>query len=344
VKDKQTARIVRQYRGIAGITIGAVIFLILVGGLVRMTGSGMGCPDWPRCFGQWVPPTDLSQLPPDYKEQFAVAGKEIADFEAFKTWVEYINRLIGVLIGLFAIATVLTAFRLPRLYRRVKVLSLSALLLTIIQGGIGAYVVKTDLHTGMISLHMFIALLILGVLIAARLYAYPEKTLPPVPARLKWLAAGLLVVSLIQIFLGTQVREAVDVAAKELGEGMRGEWLNRLGWVYEIHQVFYYLVVGGMVWLGLQMRPYWSQLGMAKWLFLGMCGILMAEVGLGIGMHYLEIPAWMQPVHLLLATGLFACEWALLGSWLIWKSDQTPSSATPGTGRWSEKKEVTPTI
>ena len=80
------------YQKTALITIAATFFLIFVGGLVRASGAGLGCPDWPKCYGLWIPPTTVEGLPSEFDE---------SAFNAVKTWTEYVNRLIGVLIGFF---------------------------------------------------------------------------------------------------------------------------------------------------------------------------------------------------------------------------------------------------
>lgn len=116
------------YRNLTLVTVIAVYLLILAGGIVRSTGSGMGCPDWPKCFGQWVPPTSADELPEDYQDFYAEyrhqknikfakyldffgyseigrailedeSIKEEAAFNASKTWTEYLNRLLGAIVG-----------------------------------------------------------------------------------------------------------------------------------------------------------------------------------------------------------------------------------------------------
>jgi cytochrome c oxidase assembly protein subunit 15 len=207
------------------LTISSVFLLLLAGGFVRSTGSGMGCPDWPKCFGQYVPPTNINQLPVDYKTKFAVQGKQIADFDVYKTWIEYLNRLVGVVIGLFILLTVVFAFPYLKSNPKIFWLSFVAFILVGFQGWIGSKVVASDLATWMITIHMLIALLIVALLIftvtnSQEFSIFQYKT----DSSLKLFIIIALIISLIQIVSGTQVREKVDHVANLLGEQYRTQW------------------------------------------------------------------------------------------------------------------------
>lgn len=277
-----------------------------------MTGSGMGCPDWPQCFGQWVPPTDISQLPADYKVRFAVAGKEIADFEATKTWIEYLNRLLGVIIGFLGILTVLFALPLRRTLPSVFRWSLAGLILVILQGGLGAYVVRTDLQVGTITLHMFMALIVLAAFMGGALLSYPKrwqkmsKSMATIDNRALALMGFALVVILVQLLLGTQVREGVDEVAKAFGEAERTNWLSQLGMSYTYHKFFYYAVVLVMAIVGWQLKAIWESSSLLKNLGILALALVGTEILMGLGMHHLGLPKVLQPLHLLLASMLFA--------------------------------------
>jgi cytochrome c oxidase assembly protein subunit 15 len=214
-----------RFRRFGIATIIAVFFLIFVGGLVRSTGSGMGCPDWPKCFGQYVPPTNINQLPVDYKTKFAVQGKQIADFDVYKTWIEYLNRLVGVVIGLFILLTVVFAFPYLKSNPKIFWLSFLAFILVGFQGLIGSKVVASDLATWMITIHMLIALLIVALLIFTVTNSQEFSIIQfKSDSSLKLFIIIALIISLIQIVSGTQVREKVDHVANLLGEQYRTQW------------------------------------------------------------------------------------------------------------------------
>ncbi|RZK04228.1 MAG: heme A synthase, partial [Flavobacterium sp.] len=226
------------------ITIIVTLLVILAGGIVRSTGSGMGCPDWPKCFDRYIPPTDVSQLPADYKEKY-VAGrlkknekfakyldrmgkKELADsirhdksitvpeeFNPAKTWTEYINRLAGVLAGIFLLLTAIYSFTYRKSAKRIVVLSLLNIFVVGYQAWLGSIVVSTNLMQWVVTVHMLLALVILAISIYTYSYAKQLHKEPSVIMyRIAWLKGFLfftLAVSIAQIILGTEVREAIDV-------------------------------------------------------------------------------------------------------------------------------------
>ena len=87
-----------------------VFLVIIAGGVVRMTQSGMGCPDWPKCFGRWIPPTNANQLPSDFEKYLKTQDIDHS-FNAWHTWIEYINRLLGALLGIFIFIHFVWSFR-----------------------------------------------------------------------------------------------------------------------------------------------------------------------------------------------------------------------------------------
>lgn len=282
-----------------------------------MTGSGMGCPDWPKCFGQYIPPTDISQLPDDYKTRFAVQGKEIADFDPVKTWIEYINRLIGAVIGLLGLLTVYFSWKIRKESKTAFRWSLAGLFFVLLAAGVGAKVVSSDLHTGMITLHMMIALATLFSFIMATFSVADTRKIASfrVPGYIWGMAGILLVFTLVQILMGTQVREQIDEIAKQSGEAERANWIGSLTGIYHIHKVFHYGIFLVLIGMSVQLKPYWRKLGPVKNMFILVFILLLTEMLLGISMHNFGMPAWLQPVHLLVAALIFAAEIGA-GGWM----------------------------
>ena len=242
-----------RYRRMAMITIAAVYFLILVGASVRASGAGMGCPDWPTCFGQWIPPTSEAQLPSNYNEIYAELGYADTSFNVVKTWTEYANRLIGVSIGILIFITVLISWTLRHYDSVIFKASGAAFLMVGFQGWLGARVVASNLQPGMITLHMLMALAILGTLLFAlaqsRRGIMAAQSVSQIDTRFeKWLYL-VLCLTVVQIAIGSQVREMTDFIREAQGEELRSIWVEYMPWFFYVHRTFSAVVLFAYLWL-----------------------------------------------------------------------------------------------
>jgi heme a synthase len=281
----------------ARLTLLLTYTVIAAGAIVRASGSGMGCPDWPKCFGQYIPPLSAEELPEKYKILHQ-SGEMV--FNVYQTYTEYINRLMGALLGFSMFIMLIYSMGFLNQKPRVFWLSLSALLLTGFQGWLGAKVVSSNLQPVKITTHMVVALAILALLIyIIRVAKNDLKTEKPYKG---WLIA-VLSISIIQILVGTQVREQVD-ALKTIDRNL---WISQLnGWFY-LHRSFSVLVLTLNVLLFLSIKrqaPTGENIDSAKTVLL----LLSIEISAGVMLNYLAVPAFVQPVHLLLACVIFGSQ------------------------------------
>ena len=294
----------------------ATYLLIAVGALVRAAGAGLGCPDWPRCFGSWVPPTDASDLP---------AGFDISQFNVINTWLEYVNRLIGVVIGLLIFATLIAAWRRHRRQPRIFWPSVAAFLLVGFQGWLGGQVVANELDPNILTLHLIVALIIVGLLLYAHLCARVAgqsqtisaagsdsgpRQLPVMLGRLGWLVAVLV---LLQATLGTRVRGVLQAIEKT---GVpRAEWLPRAWWPDLAHRQLAVIVIlaCGYLWWACRREARGQteadggsspvevtrrMTTWARWILI-LAGVQIAS---GLGMAYGAVPRSLQVGHLALSS------------------------------------------
>ncbi len=281
-----------------------VFILISLGGIVRSTGSGMGCPDWPKCFGQYIPPTSEAQLPTDYKTRYSVKGKKVATFSPFKTWVEYTNRLFGVWTGFITLAVAIFAFKFRRTHKSIFWYSQAALLMVIFNGWLGSKVVSSHLAPGIITLHMLLAMILVFILLQLKSISGMVPSLKEKfegLSKYKKIVLGLCFIVFIQIILGTQVREQIDFITNTEPNLARSNWLDRLDWVFYVHRSFTVVILLMAVYIIRNLREVFNDDAYGSGLLIKIMMILFAEIGFGVILGYFSFPAFAQPLHLLLA-------------------------------------------
>lgn len=338
------------------ITIVVTLLVILAGGIVRSTGSGMGCPDWPKCFDQYIPPTSVSELPANYKEKYvegrikknerfakyleSMGQNKLADsirhdqsitlpeeFNAAKTWTEYINRLAGAALGLFLLLTAIASFAYRKTAKRIIILSFLNLVVVGYQAWLGSIVVSTNLTQWVVTLHMLLALLLLAILIYTYNYAKQLHQQPSVIMyRIAWLKGFLaftILVSILQIIIGTEVREAIDTVAKSM------QFLNRDSWVAKVGDMFVYhrdLAIFLAICNVIVYKMVIDRFNGKGWPLMAANYImvtLIVQVLTGILLTYFALPAYAQAIHILFSFLLFSLQYYLY--LLVYRTTTYPS-------------------
>lgn len=284
----------------------SVFLVIIAGGVVRMTQSGMGCPDWPKCFGMWIPPTNASELPANY-EHYLKQQDIDHTFNVYHTWTEYVNRLLGALLGFLLIIQFGWSLKYWKTNRKIVWLCLGLLLLTGFQGWLGKRVVDANLATIKITTHMLVAILIAAVSLTIIHYVRPlnqfrNKTL----RNITLLTLALLI---IQITLGTAVREQIDVISKAMDYAARDAWISRLDYIFYIHRSFSLVIAALCIFIFIKFEKAGANIASVPIMLF----CVLAEIIIGVIMTYFDIPAIAQPLHLLFSTVLFV---ALYNNWL----------------------------
>ncbi len=321
----------RAYIRFSWITLVFIFLVILAGSVVRTTGSGMGCPDWPKCFDQIIPPTSADQLPEDYKETYGAYRKKKIDkfagfldklgfsetatalktddsllveedFNAARTWTEYGNRLVGFLAGNGVLILFIWTLIRYRSNRKLLFLTFFNLVLMGFEGWFGSIVVATNLVPWTITLHMLVALIIVGIHIKIIRIAEDRTFNLAIKPRFKYLFYVSLILTFIQIVLGAQVRQEVDFLVIDGID--RAHWIDGMAGDFLFHRSFSWLLLivnVALMWLD---RKAHYGIPVLKYIV----GAVILLFVTGVLFSYAGMPAIIQPLHLLIATALLGIQ------------------------------------
>ena len=326
----------KNFKFLTRLSLVLVYLVILAGATVRMTGSGMGCPDWPKCFGYYIPPVEQSQVlfQPNFKykkgemiifneEKLLVAKSNFSSsdfidlknwntyekhdyiiFNPLHTWIEYINRLIGAISGIPILLFTIISVVYFKKYKHLTFVSILTVICMGFQAWLGKTVVDSNLAPFKITFHMLMALLIIAFLIYL-VNSSSKNTIKRNKIFTNFLFVAI-VLTLIQIVLGTQVRQFVDEQANLSYD--KFQWFNEIPKVYEFHRTFSLVVIAvnfGLFYLN-------KKLNLGNNYITYVIVLLFIEALSGVVMFYFDFPFGSQTIHLFIASLIFGFQFFIL--------------------------------
>jgi len=312
----------------------ALIVLIFMGAIVRATGAGMGCPDWPRCWGKLIPPTtveevDFSRLDMekfrrtaaryDRDPDLVTVDALRAEFNPVHVWTEFINRLTSLPVGFLTLALFIASFWQRPERPVVFWSSFGSVLLVMINAWMGAKVVASDLRPEVITVHMALAMLLLCILVFTAWRGRPDPWQIEFSGQQRWLTGlgvGLFLLVVFEGVVGSQVRQLTDSLARSHPGEMRAEWVGELEntWVYLIHRSFSWVILGTAV--GFFFSALTNRVGGASWVEKLILALVLAQMAIGLVLSQVGIGPVTQVLHV----GLSSILVSTLFLWLLGSS------------------------
>jgi cytochrome c oxidase assembly protein subunit 15 len=317
--------------------------LIVFGAFTRLTDSGLGCPDWPGCYGVSNPFHALGEI------RLAESALPTGPVTVIKAWIEMIHRYLAMTVGaLIVIQLGLALSKLKTLGKAPLFGSVGLLLLVCIQGAFGAWTVTLKLQPIIVTIHLMLALVLLACLTAYAQQAWEDKAsavrtirIRPLPAQ--WLLIAFLVLT-IQIFLGAWVSTNYAVLAcpdfptclgsawpetnwsegftlwRQLGLNAQGEFisptaLQTIHWAHRLFAVLVLLVLGALAWKVMQLAtPVLSSLTRFAKLLIA---LLLLQIITGISNVVFQWPLLAALLHTAGSAALVFCL-VRLSYWASW--------------------------
>ncbi|HEX4843784.1 MAG TPA: COX15/CtaA family protein [Limnobacter sp.] len=307
-----------SYKRLVAFTTVLTFFLIMLGAFVRLTDAGLGCPDWPGCYGKLTPTHAAEEI----AQAVEIQGGTHGPVSMPKAWKEMAHRYVATFLGLLIIGITAMAWKKRETLKQSPALATWLLFAVCLQGAFGAWTVTMLLKPAIVTGHLIGGMTILGMLTWLWLrQTSPARTVAPPAsnAKLRLFARLGLVVVAAQIILGGWV--STNYAAvvctdfptcqgsywpnmefnhafhivRHLGETPDGEILNvaSLTAIHMIHRmgaIVVALVIGGLAF------ALWRNPG-TRALAIAVAGVLGLQIAMGIGNVVFQLPLWLAVAH-----------------------------------------------
>jgi cytochrome c oxidase assembly protein subunit 15 len=299
-----------RYFIVAAVALGALAVIVVTGAAVRLTGSGLGCPDWPKCYGGTVPPLDAHAV------------------------IEYANRIFTGFVGIAVIAASILAWRRRPFRWHLALFGALLPLGVIAQAILGGLVVRYHLAPGLVMSHFILSMLLLDAAFALMWCSrYEPGERPRSPDRLGvWSVRGLVPLGQLTILAGTITTASGPHAGAHAGQLVHRftfEGTGTLEWVVQRHAVAATLFGMGAVAVWLLLRREGGERRALRPLTF-VIALLAVQGVVGGVQWWLKLPSEIVWIHVTLATATWlATLWTVAAAGRLEPAEERSAAPAP---------------